>query len=216
MEYVPPINGNLSDPDRAYINANPGLGVEGSIPPGAAFEHVQREIINAIEAAGLTPNGADLTQLTQAIVALAPVTPAGVMFFWPSLTIPTGYLVRNGAAISRTSYAALFSVLGTTYGAGDGVTTFNLMDDRGEFLRGLDLGRGVDTGRALGSFQADELKSHLHTQTYNNTNPQTTIGPGPGFAPGSSGTGSGNLNTLATGGSETRPRNKAYVPIIKF
>lgn len=59
--------------------------------------------------------------------------------------IPGGYLLSNGAAISRTAYAHLFAAIGTTYGSGDGSTTFNLPDLRGEFLRGLDNSRGVDT-----------------------------------------------------------------------
>lgn len=70
MEYVPPINGNLSDPDRSYINANPGASVEGSIPAAEAIEHPIREIVNVIEEAGITPDGGDLTQLHAAIVAI--------------------------------------------------------------------------------------------------------------------------------------------------
>ena len=71
--------------------------------------------------------------------------------------MPTGWLKCNGALLSRTTYAALFAVIGTTYGAGDGSTTFALPDLRGEFLRGLDDGRGVDGGRALGSAQRGSL-----------------------------------------------------------
>lgn len=70
MEYVPPINGNLADPDRSYVNANPGASVEGSIPAAEAIEHPLREIVNVIEEAGLTPDGGDLTQLHAAIVAI--------------------------------------------------------------------------------------------------------------------------------------------------
>lgn len=70
MEYVPPINGNLADPDRSYVNANPGASVEGSIPAAESIEHTIREIVNVIEEAGLTPDGGDLTQLYQAIGAL--------------------------------------------------------------------------------------------------------------------------------------------------
>jgi microcystin-dependent protein len=56
-----------------------------------------------------------------------------------------GYLFCNGAAVSRTTYARLFNAIGTTYGVGDGFSTFNLPDLRGEFIRGFDGGRGVDT-----------------------------------------------------------------------
>jgi hypothetical protein len=59
------------NPDASYVNANPGLGVRGSIPPAAAFEQAQREILTVIINAGITPADDDLTQLYQAIQALA-------------------------------------------------------------------------------------------------------------------------------------------------
>nr|WP_207197003.1 phage tail protein [Pseudomonas sp. TH08] len=76
---------------------------------------------------------------------------------------PAGWLKCNGAAVSRTTYARLFSWLGTLYGAGDGSTTFNLPDMRGLFPRGWDDGRGVDPGRGFGSFQDMALHLHAHT-----------------------------------------------------
>lgn len=80
--------------------------------------------------------------------------PTGSVYTFAGATVPTGWLKCNGALLSRTTYAALFAVIGTTYGAGDGSTTFALPDLRGEFVRGFDDARGVDTGRALGSAQA--------------------------------------------------------------
>lgn len=76
---------------------------------------------------------------------------------------PTGWLACNGAAISRTVFAGLFARIATLYGAGDGSTTFNLPDLRGLFLRGWDDGRGLDTGRAFGTFQDMMIHSHAHT-----------------------------------------------------
>lgn len=84
---------------------------------------------------------------------VATLVPAGTVVFVPQSSAPAGYMKANGAAVSRTTYAALFAAVGTTFGAGDGSTTFNLPDLRGEFLRCLDDGRGLDTGRALGSAQ---------------------------------------------------------------
>lgn len=69
-----------------------------------------------------------------------------IMFSGPADKIPAGYLIEDGAEVGRVAYATLFAAIGTTYGAGDGATTFNLPDSRGEFWRGLDLGRGVDVG----------------------------------------------------------------------
>lgn len=78
-------------------------------------------------------------------------------------TAPAHWLICNGAAVSRTQYAKLFAKIGTTYGAGNGTTTFNLPELRAESPRGWDHGRGVDPGRALGSAQSAQLPAHSHT-----------------------------------------------------
>lgn len=84
------------------------------------------------------------------------VAPGFVMPF-AGITPPSGWLKANGVAVSRTTYSALFGAIGTTYGVGDGITTFGLPDLRGEFIRGWDDGRGVDAGRVLGSRQIGTL-----------------------------------------------------------
>lgn len=63
---------------------------------------------------------------TTAVTAVA--IPTGALLMWPKTTAPTGYLKCNGAAVSRTTYADLYSAIGTTYGSGDGSTTFNVPD----------------------------------------------------------------------------------------
>lgn len=109
--------------------------------------------------------------------------PAGTVIWYAKNSAPTGYLKANGAAVSRATYAALFTAIGTTFGAGDGSTTFNVPDLRGEFIRGWDDARGVDSGRAIGTAQAANIASHTHsvdppstattsydhTHTYSNT-----------------------------------------------
>lgn len=77
-------------------------------------------------------------------------------------TAPAGWFKANGAAVSRAAFPELFAAIGTTFGAGDGSTTFNLPDLRGEFLRGWDDGRGVDAGRAFATVQAGQNASHTH------------------------------------------------------
>lgn len=77
----------------------------------------------------------------------------GTTVLWCAPVVPAGYLELAGQAISRTTYSALYALFGTTYGVGDGSTTFNLPDLRGEFVRGFDHGRGIDAGRTLGSSQ---------------------------------------------------------------
>ena len=83
----------------------------------------------------------------------------GEVAFFARQSPPSGWLKANGAAVSRTTYADLFAAIGTTFGAGDGRTTFNLPDLRGEFVRGLDDGRNVDGGRRLGAVQGDAIRN---------------------------------------------------------
>lgn len=90
------------------------------------------------------------------------VEPGTVQMFARS-TPPLGWLKANGAAISRAAYSLLFSSIGTTFGAGDGSTTFNLPDLRGEFIRFWDDARGVDAGRSFGSAQGQATITHTHT-----------------------------------------------------
>ena len=126
--------------------------------------------------------------------------------------LPEEYLECNGAAVNRTSYAALFSKIGTTFGTGDGSTTFNIPDLRGEFIRGFDNGRGIDADRNFGSNQADELKSHRHK--ISSIKEDNT---------GGSGTkcldkyhSNANIYSDYVGGDETRPRNVAMIYAIKY
>lgn len=226
MEYQPPINGDTGDDNRSFVNGNALLGVEGSIPSAESIEHTQREIIAAIEAAGLVPDEGDLMQLAQAIAASAGGSSGNVGdFFWHvGTTAPDDSIVPNGATgLSRAAFPEFYAHLDSAglivdeatkddweFGDGDGVTTFSLGDWRAEFIRALDGGRGVDVGRVLASYQADEFKSHTHTIKGNG-----------GSSGGSylsvdtyNGTVSGMINNA--GGIETRPRNIALLPCIRY
>lgn len=90
--------------------------------------------------------------------------PSEIAFFARD-TPPPGFIKANGAALSRTVYARLFAAIGTRFGAGDGTTTFNIPDLRGEFIRGWDDGRGIDVERALGTLQLDAVENHTHDAT---------------------------------------------------
>jgi len=145
------------------------------------------------------------------VVSAVPVG-AAMPFFGG--TVHAGFLKADGAAVSRTAYAALFAEIGTMYGAGNGSATFNLPDSRGEFLRGWDDARGVDAGRALGSWQADAFKSHTHNvHGYALTQPGNQI---PFYNWGMNTMSNNSPTTTATGGTETRPRNLAVQFLIKY
>jgi len=89
--------------------------------------------------------------------------PTGAVFCMAVASVPSGYLECNGAAVSRSTFAALFAVIGTQYGSGNGSSTFNLPDLRGEFIRGFDNGRGVDSGRSIATSQTADNQSHNHS-----------------------------------------------------
>lgn len=134
-------------------------------------------------------------------------TQPGAMLMWPTSTPPTGWLERNGAALSTTTYAALFAVIGYTFGGSGG--TFWLPDDRGVFERGWDHSRGLDPGRTFGSYQVDSFASHFHFSYYYDNN-SGSLGAGHG------GGAQFSQATTSTGDSETRGKNRAYLPIIKY
>lgn len=115
-------------------------------------------------------NSSDILATTKALNALLQIiaeAEVGEVFTVAMDTPPPGSIKANGTALSRTAYARLFAKIGTRYGAGDGVNTFNLPDPRGKYVRIWDDGRGVDPGRALGSDQADAIRSHTLTGSTN-------------------------------------------------
>jgi microcystin-dependent protein len=137
--------------------------------------------------------------------------PTGSLFMFAAVSVPTGYLYCNGQAVSRTTFAALFAIVSTTFGVGDGSTTFNLPDYRGYFPRGFDDGVGVDPGRAFGTVQQDQFQTHTHT-----TITTTTVNVQGGAAPVAEGA-LGGVTGPPTGntGAETRPKNLSIIFIIK-
>lgn len=165
--------------------------------------------------------GTNTAQLATCAFALANGMPVATLIHVAQSTAPSGFLKANGAAVSRTTYAALFAVVGVTFGAGDGSTTFNLPDVRGEFIRGWDDSRGIDSGRTLGSAQADDLKAHLHAMNADGRNVPKRFGSDAFDAKSVSSqvddfNYGGDQNTGNTGGTETRPRNIAWLGCIKY
>lgn len=176
-------------------------------------------------------------------LSAAQVVLPGSMMMWPASVAPAGYFKRDGAAISRTTYAALFAIIGTTYGVGNGTTTFNLPDDRAIFERGWDDAKGIDVGRIFGTTQASQNLTHTHTGTANSAgththpiytlnnltgnsygvafhvNSSTALPDGSSTYSGASGSAGEHTHGLtinSSGGTESRPYNRAYLPIIKF
>ena len=169
---------------------------------------------------------ADHTMTNTQMAAGWSLTPTGAIMPYAGApgSPPAGWLYCNGTAVLRATYADLFTCIGTNYGT---VTTgdipgganvndyFMLPDFRGMFLRGRSDGRQIsgitiDAGRALGSYQADDLKTHTHTIPAHVAD-KNSISAGSTFHPLESGSG---VTSAATGGSETRPMNVAINYLI--
>lgn len=139
----------------------------------------------------------------------------GAIMAFAMTSCPSGWIAADGLAKSRATYANLFAAIGAAIGPGDGVSTFDIPDLRGEFIRGIDSARGIDSGRILGSWQDSQNKAHTHTYY--------TLGG----AGGLNGNGYSNnnwgwqitgnpYNTPEGGGAEARPRNVALLYCIKY
>lgn len=220
----PGIYGDASDIPQITINAQGQATAASSIPlvvtnsilaPMPAFTF-------KMNATSSSANPTDATAAQASAVLGSPVS--GQVSYFAMNTAPSGWLIADGSAISRTTYSILFSAIGTIFGSGDGSTTFNIPDLRGEFIRGWDDSRGVDPGRSFGSTQTDEMQGHRHSP----------LSPSIGIASFQSGTaqyagGSFGINEPTTGdpvtdgtngtprtGTETRPVNVALLACIKY
>lgn len=143
-------------------------------------------------------------------------SPAGTIITFGGASAPTGYLACDGSAVSRTTYADLFAALSTTWGTGDGSTTFNIPDLRGAFLRGTgshgtqNMANGNDyAGPSVGSFENDQNQSHFHN---------VLAGHGAGTLETYDrmvGTSGHAMDTQSAGGDEARPFNAGVLYCIK-
>jgi microcystin-dependent protein len=193
---------------------DPGKSIAGWAPPpfrfgglGVAPTVAHSDIFTASLPGALAGPGVATT------VARSDIVPIGVPWPWLTGTPPSGYILMDGSAVSRTTYAPLFALWGTTYGVGDGTTTFGLPDWRGRTIVGAGTGTGL-TARTLNatggneSLQAhdhgnttDESAQHTHTpasgtygQTPNFGNESTGLGGG-AVGPGGRGTPAGSVDS---------------------
>ncbi|MCA2570707.1 hypothetical protein [Microcystis sp. M42BS1] len=170
--------------------------------------------------------------------------PTGAVMMFTRISAPTGWIKLNGGTIGSAASGAttranadtqmLYEMLWTEFNNtvlpiqdNLGVATSRgasaaadfaankrlpIFDGRGEFFRGWDDGRGVDTGRNLATFQAQDIQSHTH----NIKQPTGGVAGGISGTPAAAPDVGGNLATSSTGGTETRPRNIAFLVCIKL
>lgn len=159
--------------------------------------------------------------MTQVSSFVAGATPVGGMLIWLTNSAPSGWLLCYGQAVSRTTYAALFAVIGTTFGTGDGSTTFNLPDLRGRVPLGQDdmggssanvvTAAAADTigstgGAETHTLSSAEMPSHTHTLPY----ATGAGGTGAYYAPGN-GTLGGTVNSGSAGSGSAHNNMQPYI-----
>jgi phage-related tail fiber protein len=147
-------------------------------------------------------------------------TPVGTVIYFAGSSAPAGYVECNNQLLSTTTFAELFAVVGTTYGSGSG--TFRVPELRGEFIRVWDNGRGADSGRNLGTWQAQDWKSFSMWGAQNSSGYAHEVYMGKNFSYAGTMFFGGywsNPNSgirIAWDGSEIRPRNTALMACIKY
>lgn len=156
----------LKDRDVSAIKMQEGT-TETNLPSGAKRYNVSTnkfETWNGSTWSNLPFHTTIDNHIADASLHFAP--PAGSIFMWPTNSAPTGFLLCDGTAVSRTTYATLFALIGTTFGVGDGSTTFNLPNFKQRMPIGRDAGQAAcDTiGETGGSFNhTHTTPTHQHT-----------------------------------------------------
>ncbi|MFW5384255.1 phage tail protein [Escherichia sp. UTM R2] len=226
---------------NGFTRGNPQTGTPATDLDDDYFDMLQEELCSVVEASGASLEKGRHDQLLTALRALllsrknpfgdiksdgtvktalenlglgeGSALPVGVPVPWPSATPPTGWLKCNGAAFSAEEYPELAKAYPTN----------KLPDLRGEFIRGWDDGRGIDTGRALLSIQSDEVRKLAlkYWGPASNSSPSKTFAlsdsAGGGlYTDGISQASGGIINAFQLpGGNETRPRNVAFNYIVR-
>lgn len=203
---------NVQWPNRYQLTKVPGTDDIYDLTPAPGTITEEGTMIN--KATLLSDETAELLGLPNTAVpddafgALGSRAPVGSILWYTGENVPTGYLLCDGSAVSRTDYADLFSVVGTTFGAGDGSTTFNLPDLRAKFIRGA----GANNGYTASFGQTQEATAAI------TGNPTAVL-----FTNIDKSTSSGKARFLSNASSDTnrtayyfRPYNVALTPIIKY
>jgi len=223
------INNVKQEPTTAYTVADTAVTLTGSV---VATDDIY-VVYNSLALQTVVPPDGSIStaklasgSVTQAKLASSvTLIPTGMIAPFAMSTAPTGWLECDGSAVSRTTYADLFTALGTTHGVGDGSTTFNVPDLRGEFIRGWDNGKGTDSGRTFASSQTDNANS---ISQFNSSGSGQITGSSFTVTVPTDGSYSsylsmdGRLTTYGQGairfqtnGIETRPRNIAMMYCVK-
>jgi microcystin-dependent protein len=159
--------GNLG----GYADAQGGNGPHNNVQPSLGVTYIiKAKLVGVLDELAVSEDEGNSASIGSDGLIFVASNPTGTIIAHACITAPSGYLLCDGASYSRTAQAALFAVIGTIYGAGDGSTTFNLPDGRGKTLIGVGQGIGL-TNRVLAAIGGEErhqltvaeLASHAHT-----------------------------------------------------
>lgn len=223
------IDGQGATEAGLFTEGNPQTGTPATVVTADWLNDVQENLATVIEEAEPLEKG-NYNQLLLAIntliaaavggsLAYNDIPVGGIIFSAEALAMDSRFLVCDGSAISRAAYNDLFMVIGTTFGPGNGTTTFNLPDLVDDFIR------GAGPGRPLGTRESDQNKAHQHEHGFaaNGAADQGRFGAGTTTTPDSrldiEGTGVlGGAGALVSpsGGTEARPRNVALFAVICY
>jgi hypothetical protein len=213
--------GSLDSAELGKLDGLTATTGELNILDGVTSTTAEINILDGVTATTTEINYLDgVTSAIQPQLAAIASVPTGAVFYFATTQAPAGYVIANGQALSRTTYADLFAVIGTTFGSGTNQTTFNIPDLRGEFIRGYSAGRsGVDANRFFGSAQSESFKEHSHDLYISTTGGESNnipSYPNVGVTGESTGGNGWRSNLIKdVGSSETRPRNVALLACIK-
>lgn len=159
--------------------------------------------------------------ITAATTGTFSTLPTGAVMSFAMNSAPSGWLETNGAAVSRATYADLFTSTSTTFGTGDGSTTFNLPDLRGIFVRasGSQVIGGITYNKSFADKEGDAFQGHHHTNNAVSRPGGGTVVAGSAISIGAAGVTdpiTDGVNGTPRTASETRPANIALFYCIKF
>lgn len=234
------IAGNLDAGSLSLRDTSPdsNFAVTLQAPVGLGANYAITLPLTPVSDAPLIMNSAGI--ITADVSLRGAFCPTGAIFPFAGVSVPTGWLYCDGSTVSRTTYANLYSIIGNAFGSGNGTTTFNIPDFRGQFMRGVDNGAGRDpdastrtamnaggnTGDNVGSLEGSLFGSHAHSlndpghfHTLQLGDSAASVNPAKGGVASFTGhtdvavTG---ITVNAAGGNETRPINANVNYIIKI
>ena len=207
------VSGEVVTPAKMNLAATPTATVtsivDADIGSGAA-------IALSKLATGALPTAITVSSANMVTATAQALLPAGAVMPFAMNSAPAGWLAADGAAVSRSTYAALFAAVGTAHGVGDGSTTFNVPDLRGIFVRGS--GSQTISGKTYNKTFATKEQDAVITHTHEYATRTSTFGAASG-ANGGAFIGTSTLETGSmnpAGAVETSPANIALLYCIKF